>query len=72
MSDGIREFPQEPSSVATDEVEALLMAYDEETEAVPLGHENVSLGASTYGWRKRVVKQLREMHGKRKAGRASQ
>jgi len=44
------------------EVEMLLQAYDEKTELVPLGHENICLGASTYGWRKAVVKQLRELH----------
>jgi hypothetical protein len=43
------------------EIEALLSAYDAKTELIPLGHENIGLGASSYGWRKAVTKELRAL-----------
>lgn len=50
------------NAMAAISVEKLLAAYDAESEMVPLGHENISLGASTYSWRRTVTRQLRALH----------
>lgn len=42
-------------------VTALLDAYDEQTNATPLGHEMPTRGASTYNWRRSIVGELRAL-----------
>ena len=42
-------------------IDALLNAYDAETATVPLGHEHIGRGRSTYNWRREVVRELREL-----------
>lgn len=39
----------------------VLADFERRTEAVPVGSENISIGASVYGWRIRHLDELREI-----------
>jgi Lar family restriction alleviation protein len=42
-------------------LDSVLDEYDAETDKVPLGHENRSLGRSTFNWRRSIIAELRAM-----------
>ncbi|MGX1786893.1 hypothetical protein ACWIGM_09165 [Bosea sp. NPDC055332] len=47
--------------VQTASVEAVLSAYEQQTEELPLGASGPERGNSTYNWRKLIIKELREL-----------
>lgn len=43
------------------QVDAVLDRYENEVKKLPLGHENVQRGRSTYNWKMAVIRELRDL-----------
>ena len=42
----------------------LLDAYEAEVKKLPLGHENIQRGRSTYNWKMAIIRELRDLADK--------